>query len=371
VRARRAGPASRAAAVAVSRAIAVTIVATTGLALAATRNWAQDNEINVQFHTFQDTRGVTVLSPAVDLSKDFTDRISMRVNFGVDAISAASDSCARCHREGVNSRREGAGLSITRKFENLKVTAGAAYSTENFYRSTTLLTSVSRAFSNGNTTVAGGFTFSLNQPTLHPTHQVENQYSNDGYVSATQTLTKTTIAQIGYELARVNGFQSNPFLRADVNGIMLLGQVPETRMRQTLTARLRQALPADTYLEADYRRYFDDWQIRSNALSVGLSHHFTPQLLGGFTYRWYDQTAAYFYQPQYMGPVPEFFTADFRLEPFNSGNYTGKVTMTPNGQVWWMPRGTGLTLQYERYRASNGFQAGIFSAGLRIPLASR
>ena len=35
--------------------------------LVAARNWAQNNEMNVQFHGFQDVRGVTVLSPTVDL----------------------------------------------------------------------------------------------------------------------------------------------------------------------------------------------------------------------------------------------------------------------------------------------------------------
>ena len=52
--------------------------------------------------------------PDVDLEKDFTERTSLRVNFGVDAISAASDSCARCHRDGVNSHRRVGGLSVTR-----------------------------------------------------------------------------------------------------------------------------------------------------------------------------------------------------------------------------------------------------------------
>jgi hypothetical protein len=33
---------------------------------------------DVQFHAFQDTRGVTVLSPTVDLSKDFTDQHTVR-----------------------------------------------------------------------------------------------------------------------------------------------------------------------------------------------------------------------------------------------------------------------------------------------------
>ena len=43
----------------------------------------------------------------------------------------------------------------------------------------------------------------------------------------TQTLTKTTIAQAGYELAQITGYQNNPYLRADVNGVMVLGQVPD------------------------------------------------------------------------------------------------------------------------------------------------
>jgi hypothetical protein len=342
-----------------------------GFSFTATRNWAQNNEVNVQLHGFQDSRSVTVLSPTVDLTKDFTERTSLRVNFGVDAISAASDSCARCHREGVSSRRQVGGLSVTRKFENFKFTLGGAYSWENFYRATTLLTSVSRDLANGNTTVAGGYSFSLNQPILHPTERLEHQYANDAYVSATQTLTKTTIAQVGYELGKTNGYLDNPFLRASVNGVMELGRVPNARTRQTVTARVRQALPADTYLEADYRHYFDDWQVTSNAFSAGLSHHFTPQLLGNFSYRRYEQAGASFYQPAYVGPVPQFFTADFRLEPFKSGLYTGKVVITPKGALLWLREGAAFTLQYERYRADNGFEAGILSAGVRVPLGAQ
>ena len=82
--------------------------------LVAGRDWAQQNDVDVQFHGFQDTRGVTVLSPTVDLTQDYTERTSLRVNYGVDAISAASDSCARCHREGVNSHRQEVGLSVRR-----------------------------------------------------------------------------------------------------------------------------------------------------------------------------------------------------------------------------------------------------------------
>jgi Protein of unknown function (DUF3570) len=301
------------------------------------------------------------------LSQDYTERTSLRINYGVDAISAASDSCVRCHREGVNSHRQDAGLSVTRKFNDLKFTVGGAYSQENFYRATTGLMSVSRDLANGNTTVAGGFAFSVNQPMLHPTMDRENQYQSNGFATITQTVTKTTIVQAGYEFGRISGYQNNPFLRANVSGILVLGQVPDLRLRNTFTARIRQALPADTYLEADYRHYFDDWQVTSNTLSVGLSHHFSPQWLLYGSYRRYDQTGAYFYQPQYSG-IPTYFTADFRLEPFTSNNYTGRVIFTPAGKLWWLPDGTGLTLQYERYLADNGFSSGIVSTGLRVPL---
>jgi hypothetical protein len=343
------------------------VIAALGFSLVAVRNWAQQNDVDVQFHGFQDTRGVTVLSPTVDLSQDYTERTSLRLNFGVDAISAASDSCVRCHREGVRNRRQDVGVSVTRKFDTLKFTLGGAYSQENFYRATTALTSVSRDLANGNTTVAGGFSFSINQPVLHPTPERENQFASDAYASITQTVTKTTIVQAGYEWSRISGYQNNPYLRANVSGIMVLGQVPDLRVRHTLTARVRQALPAETYLEADYRHYFDDWQVTSNALTIGLSHHFTPQWLAYGSYRRYAQTGAYFYQPQYDG-IPTYYTADFRLEPFTSNNFTGRVVLTPARKLWWLPEGTGLTLQYERYVADNGFTAGILSTGLRVPL---
>ena len=74
--------------------------------------------MNVQFHGFQDTRGVTVLSPTVDLAQDYTERTNLRVNYGLDAISAASDSCARCHTTASTATGRRSALSATRKFDD-------------------------------------------------------------------------------------------------------------------------------------------------------------------------------------------------------------------------------------------------------------
>lgn len=362
-------PGSKVGAVAVSReSVLISWVAVAALGGAARAGWAQE-EVNLQFHAFQDSRGVTVLSPAVDLGKDFTDRLGLRAKFGVDAVSAASDSCARCHPEGAQSSRVVAGLTLNRKFGDTKLALGGELSQENFYRSTTLLTSLSRTLNKGNTTVAGGYSFSFNQPTLHPSAATERQYAHDAYLSVTHTLSKSTVVQLGYGFAQISGYQDNPFLRARVNDQLMLGLSPDSRRRQTLSLRLRQALPADTFLEVDYRRYFDDWQIHSSAVGVGLSHYFTRQLLANVSYRWYQQTGAFFYQPSYLG-TPEYFTADFRLVPFDSGLYSGRLVYTPRDGLLGLRAGSGVTLQYERYRTNSGFDAAIFTVGLRIPLGA-
>jgi hypothetical protein len=154
-----------------------------------------------------------------------------------------------------------------------------------------------------------------------------------------------------------------PFLAPTLPGIGDPGGT--CAMRQTLTARMS-GTAGRHYLEAT-QHYLDDWHVTSNTLIVGLSHHFGPRCLVYGAYRRYDQTGAYFYQPQYTGS-PTYYTADFRLEPFASNNYTGKIVMTPAGKLWWLPGGTGLMLQYERYQANNGFSAGILSTGLHVPL---
>jgi len=345
------------------------VIAAAALAflLVAARNWAQNNEVNVLGHAFQDSRGVTVLSPTVELTQDFTDRTSLRLKYGVDSIWAASESCMRCHPKGADNLRQELGLSATRRFGDVKLTAGGDFSAENFYRATTGLTSISRDFGKGNTTVAGGFSFSLNEPTIHPLRKVVDQYQRGGFVSITRTLSKTTIAQAGYEIGRISGYQSSPFFRAIVNGFERPDKVPDERTRHTLAGRLRQALPAETYLEADYRRYVDDWQVKSNTVSVGLSHYLRPEWLLGLTYRRYHQTAAFFWAPEYAG-APQYYTADYRLEAFASNTFTGKIVVTPKGHVWWFPEGTGLTVQYERYDTNNGFSANIVSTGLRVPV---
>ncbi len=321
----------------------------------------------ISLHTFTDSRGVTVLSPTGELNRDFTTRTGLRAAFGVDAISAASDSCIRCHPDGAYNARAYVNASLFRKYGDTKVSVGGEFSREQFYTATTGSTSISRTLNQANTTVAGGYAFSLNQPVLHPSEDVERQYAHSGFATLTQTVSKTTAVQVGYEVSRITGFQNNVFLRATVDGIRMLGNHPEHRLRQSVTAKIRQALPGRVYLEADYRRYQDDWRVKANTWSAGLAREFSPRLTLAGSYRRHQQTGASFYRPVYTGQ-PEFFTADFRIFPFDADLYTGRLNFTPKQGLMVFPAGTSLTLQYEYYRNTTTFQAATATAAIRVPL---
>ncbi len=113
------------------QAALVAAVAVVALVVLTRPDWA-DNAVNFSFHAFQDSRGVTVLAPVGSLDKDFTDRTGLRVKFGVDAVTAASDSCARCHPSGKQMQHNYFDASVVRKFGDLKVEAGGEISRENF-----------------------------------------------------------------------------------------------------------------------------------------------------------------------------------------------------------------------------------------------
>ena len=111
-----------------SRRVALVAAAGSFLLIgAAGYDWAQ-NQLDFSFHAFQDSRGVTVLSPDANFAKDFTDRTAVKIRFGVDAISAASDSCARCHPDGANNGRVVSSLNVTRKYGDTKLTLGGEFS---------------------------------------------------------------------------------------------------------------------------------------------------------------------------------------------------------------------------------------------------
>jgi hypothetical protein len=345
-----------------TRAVGVAL----GVLLATASIESQSNTFDVAFHAFQDSRDVTVLSPDISMERTLNDRTALRAKFGLDAISSPSEACVNCHPKGPTNRRLAGSLSLVRKFGDTKLTVGSELSKEYFYASGAFLASLSRDLNKGNTTVAAGFSVARNVPTLHPSEARRTQTSYGAYGSLTQSWTRSTVTQIGYEFNDISGYLANPFLRNHIDGFELHDRVPAQRTRHALSARLRQALTSGTFLDSDYRHYADSWSLQSDTLSVGLAQHLGQVVVASGRYRWYDQEGAFFYAPSYSG-LPEYLTSDFRLVPFTSGAVEGRIEVTPKRSWLSMPAGSSLSFELEHYFSSQDFQANILTIGLRLP----
>jgi len=155
---------------------------------------------------------------------------------------------------------------------------------------------------------------------------------------------------------------------ADLAGVLIGQEVGERRELRRMRERIR-AIIADAAFRPVFQPIVDlgtDEILGYEALTR-FDDGIRPDVLFALTYRRYDQAGAFFWAPQYTG-APQYYTADFRLEPFASNTYTGRIEIAPKGSWWLLPEGTALTVQYERYGADNGFGASIVSTGLRVPL---
>jgi len=359
---------------------------------------ASEDRYRFGFSLFSDNREVTVLEQKLELHHSMTDQTSLLLRYNVDAVSSASISCSVCHKERQSWLRNEVTLGGDQKFRD--TTLGLAYynSREKDYSSDALTLSASQNLLQENTTLSFRYTRSWDRGKPHGWKNLQNEVTkreedddevevfndfifspgevppedvpetdvNTLFVGWTQVLTSRTVAQLSYELTDVEGYQSNPYHIIPINGTDHFERHPDSRRRNALSARLKQALSFSTTLGADYRFYSDDWGVRSNTVNVELFRYLmSKDLLLRARYRYYTQSAADFYEPRY-DTLESFITNDDRLQPFHTQIFG--VMMSFN-----LKRLTELSildrfsidLEYERY-LGNPSSIGMTASGRRI-----
>ena len=288
-----------------------------------------------------------------------TDRTSIRATFGVDAISAASDSCVRCHRDGAPNHRTGVGASVTRKFDAYRWSIGGALSGEKFYRASTFTTALTRVLAEANTTVAAGL-YLLAQPT----HAASDAGRRESIPARRLRFRHADAVKDDHRPGRLRSRTPLRLPRQPVS--------PHRRERRhdawsgsrhpcsADRVAARSAGAAGGHLPRGrlppLRRRLGS---RLDAFGAGLSHRFARALLADFSYRRYDQAGASFYA-RHTRAHRSTFTGDFRLAPFASDLYSGRVVINPGQSLFHLPAGYGITLQYDRYQSDNGFESAMF-----------
>jgi len=191
-----------------------------------------------------------------------------------------------------------------------------------------------------------------------------------GNVVATSILTPSSIVRFGVELNEVQGLQHNPYRHVYAGGTSVAERHPDHRQRADAFMKFNQYLPNRSSLKLNYRFYRDDWGIVSHEVGTRLAQYLTRGFYAQYQYRWYAQTAADFYRPEYetASGVEGYLTGDYRMGPLSSHLFGVSLAadlgvLTPDTPLW---RRFGITLDYERYFNSNNYSADILETGVEL-----
>lgn len=281
-------------------------------------------------------RSTRVVQPMLDGAFDVGARGVVSTHFLVDAITSASVGSGAANATPFTERRYEAGGGYTHELDGptrwnwldkLRIGANAKYSTESdygsFYAGGRIEADVAQK--NAVLGVGGGVATDsisnagaqgpLGGPLLRCSAASTvvadtcRLTSYSGFASASQIVSKYALIGVTYDITKLDGYQANPYRQVVTTGGLYAEVHPSRRLRQAIAASGRFFVATTrTTLIAAYRYYRDDWRVRAHTPELRIVQDLGDFADVGLRYRYYRQTAAYFYRSRYSTPDPMMVT---------------------------------------------------------------
>jgi len=153
-----------------------------------------------------------------------------------------------------------------------------------------------------------------------------NKRGYEGMLGVSGIINRRTVARVNYSIKTLEGYLTDPYKLisvTDANGVEMeryFESRPDSRLRQSLYGILVHQLDNKDVIHLSYRYYWDDWDINSHTIDY---RHRRNLMNGRFIephVRLYHQTAADFFHHslKYGEPLPQYASADYRLDEMNS-----------------------------------------------------
>ena len=187
-------------------------------------------------------------------------------------------------------------------------------------------------------------------------------------VIATRVMGPTTVVRAGLEYNVVHGLQHNPYRNVYAGGTNVPERHPDARQRRDVFLKLNQYLSNRSSLKVNYRLYNDDWGITSHEVGSNINQYVTQGVFIRWDYRYYTQTSADFYRPEYptVVGINGYRTGDYRMGVLSSHLFGAAVNVNLADLITdhdrW--RRLGLSVNYERYFNNNNYSANIVETAL-------
>lgn len=252
-----------------------------------------ENRADLMFHGY-DGGGVRATGPALLVRKNMIDRVSLSASYYADIVSNASIDVVTQASPYRETRNE-FGLGIDYAVRDALISLATSTSREPDYRADAVSLDVSQETFGGMTSVALGFTRARDKVG----HKDRGFFDNASHwryrLGVTQILTPRWLASVNFEAVADDGFLGSPYRAARVFGAAVPERNPRTRSSRAVKLRTIGEIADRQSVRAEYRYYWDTWDIRSHTAEAGYARHFGEQWLADAYLRYYTQDRALFY----------------------------------------------------------------------------
>ncbi len=362
------------------------------LALISGASLLSADELSYTTYHFEDNADNTVFTSSISISKTVWPGTMVLMDVELDQIKLPPvldgvSGASRPQRRQAQEFRKNRGQIILGVEQGLgadtRVAASIYHSEEADYLSRSIIGTLTQELFKKNTTVFLKGQYSVDSvgeiPRIGP---MVNRYKevHQAGASLTQLLSPSSWVRIGYDGVRQNGFNSDPYRHLRVNtaagaGTPLFEDVrenhPKIRFRQAAWGDYAYSFEGlDASLLLHYRYYWDDWSIESHTVGVKGNKYVTPNWIVSPEYRFYRQSAAYFWSANYTSQnSAPYLTGDYKLQAFDSNNAGLGLTYLFKGMAENKPGlefllGCSLSLKYFRYFNTLDFSANVMEGRL-------
>ena len=283
-----------------------------------------ENRAEALYHVYKGG-GVTADGPALLVRKSLADKVSLSGSYYVDAVSNASIDVVTT-ASPFKEKRTSYDLGVDFAHRDSLMSMSVYRSKEPDYTSDAFSLDLSHEFFGNMTTLALGYTRGLDKVFK------KNEVSFSDYakhwqyrLGLTQVLTPSMLASANLEVVSDDGYLGNPYRAARVFGATVPERNPRTRTSRALKFRMVGDLGERNAARAEYRYFWDTWNIKAHTLEAGYSRYVGSDWLADGFARFYKQGKALFYSDNATSETT-YISRNRQLSAFRSFGIGGKLS---------------------------------------------
>jgi hypothetical protein len=291
-----------------------------------------EDRSEIVYH-YYDGGGVRATGPALLLRKNLADRVSLSAGYYVDAVSNASIDVVTT-ASPFKETRQAYDLGADWLVRDTLVSLALNTSREPDYVANAVSVDAAHEVFGAMTTVSLGFTRGSDEVRKAYEPAFLDQARHWQYrLGVTQVLTPRMLASANLEVVSDDGYLGSPYRAARVFGALIPERVPRTRSSRAIKLRSLYDYgdgPTRTALRAEYRYFWDNWDIKAHTMEFGAARYVAPGWLAEASLRYHAQDKALFYSDNAQSETI-YISRNRQLGTFKSTAFAAKATYTFGG----------------------------------------